>query len=790
MVRLRALVLPAAVAALLATSLVTTPAKAAGLTAAPNGVAERIGGDDRYLTAIEISKHLGPGADYVLLASGENFPDALAAAPASFTTGSAFAPILLTPKSELRTEVKAEIDRRLDPGDDVWLLGGPAALASNIDAELEAAGYNPRRLTSTMQTGAAPVDRFDTAAAVATEFLPAGQLEEIIVATGLRFPDALAVSAYAAANRVPILLVTSDTIPAATQKFLNERAGPGTTVFVIGGAQAAKAPTAPAGIGVDRIAGTDRFGTAREVARRLLARTAATTQPDDVLVLARADDPSGFADALAGGPLAAAAEGPLVLTNPAELPPTTATFVGSLGYDQPLRPARSFVLGKAAAVSDAVVTAFSEILDNKRGVPGRSSTRRATAADGAITSAVVDARGCNNGTANKADSYTYKDVKIAGDLAGTLTLTGVVACDGAGREAAVVLPSGTAAFTPTGGEAVAGVILGGTFGQRFEEPPPLPLPLPGFEPIVTRPIAVTFALPAAGMVGHLSFVDTETGVVTEGLAAFVTSVSTLPVSGAFASFPNSGCATINFDGALSDATFTMSGLAACRVAATSDVWRIGTGTTGGQFAGEVVGGARRGDVVYLAMRTALGLIDIVMTLDSTLTASSSASAAFLQPLPDTDPAVGFAATAPGADDTGVAGCTSLRTGRDLNNGEVQTPFPGTLKITDLRECRTDTAIGVVEPALGAANPAAKGTRPVCYSHGTDCSFRGRVLGGTFFEDGGNRTIGLTLLIEENNRNGENNADRPGVTMTIVRLTTTVPVAAAGASSEGPVGFAR
>ena len=121
----------------------------------------------------------------------------------------------------------------------------PGGAGQQHRCRVVAAGYNARRLSSTTKPGSPPVDRFDTAAAIALQFVPGAQAEEVILATGLRFPDALGVSAYAAANRVPVLLVTPDTIPAATQKYLDEHTGAGTRVSVIGGAQAAQAPPSP-----------------------------------------------------------------------------------------------------------------------------------------------------------------------------------------------------------------------------------------------------------------------------------------------------------------------------------------------------------------------------------------------------------------------------------------------------------------------------------------------------------------------------------------------------------------
>ena len=66
---------------------------------------------------------------------------------------------------------------------------------------------------------------------------------------------------------------------------------------------------------VTRLSGPDRFATAIAVSR--------DSFPEDdsaaAVVLARGDDPNGFADALAGGPLAVDRDGPLLITNPDQL---------------------------------------------------------------------------------------------------------------------------------------------------------------------------------------------------------------------------------------------------------------------------------------------------------------------------------------------------------------------------------------------------------------------------------------------------------------------------------------
>lgn len=77
----------------------------------PNGVAtQRLSGETRYHTAVEISKAAFPnGADVVYIASGGNFPDALAGGFAFAGSG----PVLLVPPNgyDVPTVVADEVTR-------------------------------------------------------------------------------------------------------------------------------------------------------------------------------------------------------------------------------------------------------------------------------------------------------------------------------------------------------------------------------------------------------------------------------------------------------------------------------------------------------------------------------------------------------------------------------------------------------------------------------------------------------------------------------------------------------
>lgn len=201
-----------------------------GTTAVSDGVAEQLGaftdgavdrwgGADRFATSALVSQQVfEPGAP-VFVATGGGFPDALAGGVAA---GIAGGPVLLSGDGVLHEGIAAEVER-LQP-EQVTVLGGEDAVASSVERQLATMGGDVRRWTGP--------DRFATAATVAAEQFPDGA-DTVYVATGADFADALAGVPVAAGNDAPILLVTSDGVPAATADAL-DRLAPA-TVVVLGG---------------------------------------------------------------------------------------------------------------------------------------------------------------------------------------------------------------------------------------------------------------------------------------------------------------------------------------------------------------------------------------------------------------------------------------------------------------------------------------------------------------------------------------------------------------------------
>ncbi|MDO9589882.1 MAG: cell wall-binding repeat-containing protein, partial [Microcella sp.] len=162
---------------------------------------ERLGGASRYDTALAVIKDafrsdddVAEDVDAVFLASGANYPDALAAGPAAAWRGGPV--IMLDPrKPVLPDEVRAFI-AELSPNE-IYITGSTRALPASIDADIEGLAEFTDRLSGS--------SRFETSLLInqaAFQF----ETEEAVVATGLGFADALSGGPFAAQMGAPLYL--------------------------------------------------------------------------------------------------------------------------------------------------------------------------------------------------------------------------------------------------------------------------------------------------------------------------------------------------------------------------------------------------------------------------------------------------------------------------------------------------------------------------------------------------------------------------------------------------------
>jgi putative cell wall-binding protein len=268
--------------------------------AASTSVVDRISGSDRYATAAAISQAEFPtgGAAAVVLARGDDYPDALVGAPLAAAKN---APLLLTTGPTMPTVTQTELHRVLAPGATVYVLGGTSAVPTSVTAVLGQLGYKVVRY--------AGADRFATAVAVAGAL---GNPGTVLLASATNFPDALAAGPAAHLAGGAVLLTDGNAMVSGTASYLGAHPG---TVYAIGGPAASADPSATA------IVGADRYGTAAGVAARFF------TSPTTVGVATGLDYP----DALAGGALLAKEGAPLLLASPTALPLATSKYLIVVG---------------------------------------------------------------------------------------------------------------------------------------------------------------------------------------------------------------------------------------------------------------------------------------------------------------------------------------------------------------------------------------------------------------------------------------------------------------------------
>ena len=302
----------------------------------PFRTVDRISGDDRYATAAAISAaNFAPGVPVVYVATGVNYPDALAGAPVA---GMKDAPLLLVPGDYIPSVVSAELSR-LKPGK-VVILGGDDVVSARVAGSL-------KKYTAGTVTRLSGVDRYATAAAIsAANFAPG--VPAVYIATGENFPDALSGAPVAGMKNSPLLLVPGDSIPAEVAAELT-RLNPG-KVVILGGDDVVSASVATALKGftsgtVDRLFGADRYATS--------AAISAANYPAGVPVVYVATG-ENFPDALAGAPVAGMKDAPLLLVSHDAL---SAEVRAELTR---LHPAKVVILGGDDVVSAAVAAELAK----------------------------------------------------------------------------------------------------------------------------------------------------------------------------------------------------------------------------------------------------------------------------------------------------------------------------------------------------------------------------------------------------------------------------------------------
>lgn len=182
--------------------------------------AERIAGNDQFETARKVAERVGVKGK-VILASGEQFPDALAI---SAYAGATETPILLTRPTKMPEATQQELDSLQQKGAlHTIVVGGEAIVAKATLSSLK----DVERLAGN--------NAYDTAAKVYEFARSILTSQTTYLVTGENFPDALAVGSLAAKQSSSIVMTQRATLPEATYAVLSKPTATPLKVVIVGG---------------------------------------------------------------------------------------------------------------------------------------------------------------------------------------------------------------------------------------------------------------------------------------------------------------------------------------------------------------------------------------------------------------------------------------------------------------------------------------------------------------------------------------------------------------------------
>lgn len=311
---------------------------------------KRLYGDDRYQTALAIAEQINNGAiDCVVLAPSTNFANAL---PASVLAHKNNAPLLLVNSTAKKTKEAFDyINSHLRETGKIYLVGDTSLIGNDFITELKNLGYqNVIRVSGK--------DKYETDFLVASE-LGIPDNSPVVISSGEKFPDAMTVSSFAAANGWPILLTTGKDLTNNIKNYIRDKQP--SEIYITGGEEAISKSLEEELKGIvqntkiTRLAGKDRYETALIIAKHF------APDPQNIYIASG----TSYIDSLAGSVLAAKSKGPIILIDP-----STKRFLpsGVIGFMAETRKRKAntklFALGGPVVVPEEIFTLASELGGN------------------------------------------------------------------------------------------------------------------------------------------------------------------------------------------------------------------------------------------------------------------------------------------------------------------------------------------------------------------------------------------------------------------------------------------
>lgn len=300
-----------------------------------NEKVQRISGEDREQTAIEVSKKMfEEGTNKVVLANKYNYSDVLTAAPFAKANN---ASLLYISSNSISKEVMSEIARL--KAKEITIIGGEKSVNEGLKKELEKRNFKVERLSG--------ADRYKTSAQIASKLIT-DKTTTLEIASGENYADALSLNNAAEKDKAPILLVRVNAIDKSVEDVIKSSKA---SLINIAGREKSVSENTKANIKkiskatINRIGGTDRYETSILLAKYSGAK--------EVVVVASGED---FADALVAAPFSAQQKGAILLTNKDKLSDNAEKFIKDTKFN------KSYVIGGEKSVSEEVIEQLTSII--------------------------------------------------------------------------------------------------------------------------------------------------------------------------------------------------------------------------------------------------------------------------------------------------------------------------------------------------------------------------------------------------------------------------------------------
>lgn len=291
----------------------------------------RIYGENRYKTSINISKSFSSDkVDNVIIASGNDFPDALAGSVLSKKLN---APILLVDKDvKGSTDSIDYIKEHLNANGTIYILGGNGSVSESYVNYIKSLGYN-----NILRLGGN--NRFDTNKSI-VNFMNIKKGTPIVIANAYGFADALSISSVAGSKGYPILMSDSKNLSEEIkEKIIDIQPS---QVYLVGGQGSlsdniiseVRSIVPSLDSNIVRVGGSSRYDTSLEICKYF-------NLDSETAVIANGQN---FPDALSGSTLASKGNAPIILTDGKDIS-KQKKYIDSTNYKNLI------ILGGTGAVS-------------------------------------------------------------------------------------------------------------------------------------------------------------------------------------------------------------------------------------------------------------------------------------------------------------------------------------------------------------------------------------------------------------------------------------------------------